>query len=195
MGIAVQLDTLFIHGSSGGGGSTTNHAALHAIDSGPVATACTRACGSADELGTPFMSTFCDASCSAEWSAVGPRFHGHGCGASNPPHFGSTCRQCFTSQDAALAEEKRLSSPEILVSNPGVHAVMCSTGNPPPASECSDRCKKTADTVSRGLQAISRRYALRSPLMIPPLFVPGGESLRPSRVRDVRDVYMFPLGS
>lgn len=94
------------------------------------------------------MSTVCDLSCAPEWSSAGPRFDGHGCGAGDPSRFGKTCRQCYTSEEAALAEDRRLSSPAVLDSAQGVHVVMCSTGNPPQAPECSDECLKLADAVS-----------------------------------------------
>lgn len=159
--MAVSRDTLFVHGSSVGGGSTTNNSSNHNTaaarpnNRGPVVGLdCTSACVSADMHGTAGTSTFCDPSCLPGWSSAGPRFGGHGCGAGDPTRFGTTCRQCYTSQQAALAEERRVSSPESMDFNPGVHVVMCSTENPPPASECSDGCKATADAVSKAVVCI-----------------------------------------
>lgn len=147
--MAVSRDTLFIHGSTGGGGSTTHGTGVaRADDGGPVvASDCTSACGSAGTHGTSGVSTFCDSTCLVEWSSAGSRFNGYGCGADDPSRFGHACRQCYTSQEVALAEEQRLSSSENTSPNPGAHVVMCSTGNPPQASECSDGCMGTADAV------------------------------------------------
>eukprot|EP00903_Cladosiphon_okamuranus_P019502 g17934.t1 len=148
VGMAVSHDTLFIHGSTGGGGSTTNNAPVHVKESGEVvASDCTSDCGLADVDRVPEVSTFCDPSCLPEWSSTGPRFDGYGCGASDPARFGKDCRQCFTSHEAALAEERRLSSTGAMKSKTGVHVVMCSTGNPPSAPDCSDECMSAADTV------------------------------------------------
>lgn len=147
MGNAVLRDTLFIHGSSGGGGGAANAIILAKERESVVASDCTSACGSADTHGISGMSTFCDPSCLPGWSLAGPRFDGHGCGSNDPSRFGESCRQCYNSQAEALAEEQRLPSPEIMGSVPGVHVVMCSTGSPPPASECSDECMSTVDAV------------------------------------------------
>eukprot|EP00903_Cladosiphon_okamuranus_P021318 g19589.t1 len=65
----------------------------------------------------------------------------------DPARFGTACRQCYTDEEAALAEDRRLSLPGTTVPNPGVHVVMCATGNPPQASECSDECLATEDAV------------------------------------------------
>lgn len=148
--MAVSRNTLFIHGSTDGGGGTTNHAVAHAkARVAAVAPDCTRACGRADKLGVSGVSTFCDASCLRGWSLAGPRFGGHGCGADEPSRFGEDCRRCYTSQEAALAEERRLSSPKNMGPDTGVHVVMCSTGSPPAAeSECSDECVSSGDAVS-----------------------------------------------
>lgn len=163
VGRAVSQDTLFIHGSSDGGGSTTNHAVLRSNDRGPILPSdCTSACGSADTYGVSGMSTVCDSSCRPEWSSAGPRFNGHGCGASDPSRFGKTCRQCYTSQETALAEERRLSSPEFIGSNPGVHVVMCSTGTPPQAADCSDECFRAADAVRWRSSGLFQCDAVRS---------------------------------
>lgn len=150
VGMAVERDTLFVHGSSGGGGGTNNNnAVVRANGKGPgLASECTSACGRADTHdGIAGMSTFCDLSCLTGWSSAGPRFSGHGCGANDSSRYGKACRQCYTSKEAALAEDQRLSSPENIGSNSGMHVVMCSTGNPPPASECSDECMATVDAV------------------------------------------------
>eukprot|EP00903_Cladosiphon_okamuranus_P017929 g16497.t1 len=149
VGMAISRDTLFIHGSTGGGGSTTNKAAVRAHRGRVVAESeCKSACGSAaTDATSDVVSTFCDPSCSPSWSSTGPRFDGHGCGADDPARFGQSCRHCFKSQEAALAEERRLSSAEVEGRATGVHVVMCSTENPPPASECSDECMSAPDTV------------------------------------------------
>lgn len=148
VGKAVSLDTLFIHGSTDGGGSTTNHVVHHNNGRGPIAAPdCTSTCGSAGAHDVPGMSTVCDASCGSEWSSTGPRFEGHGCGASEPTRFGRACRECYTSQETALAEDRKLALPGVMGSHPGVHVVMCATGNPPQASGCSDECLEAADAV------------------------------------------------
>eukprot|EP00903_Cladosiphon_okamuranus_P017930 g16498.t1 len=146
---AVSGNAPFLHVFAGERESTANKAEAHAEDSGGgVVGTCTSDCGLADEHGgTSYMSTFCDPSCMPEWSLNGPRFDGYGCGADDPARFGQSCRKCFTSQEAALAEEERLSSAEVMGPTTGVHVVMCATANPPPASECSDECISAADTV------------------------------------------------
>eukprot|EP00903_Cladosiphon_okamuranus_P015305 g14139.t1 len=148
VGMAVSGDTLFIDGISCVGRDTANNAGTLAEDSGAVAVrSCTSACGLADEHMISDTSTLCDSSCLPDWSSTGPRFNGYGCGASDPARFGESCRQCYTSQEAALVEERRLSSAEVMGPTSGVHVVMCSTGNPPPASECSEECMNADDTV------------------------------------------------
>lgn len=174
VGMAVSGDTLFIHGSTDGGGSATNHAVVDPKDSGPVVTPdCASACGLADADEDSEISSFCDSTCLSGWSSAGPRFGGYGCGANDPSRFGKSCRMCFTNQKAALAEERRLASPEVMGPETGVHVVMCSTGNPPPARECSDECMSSTDAVrlwSSGLsQCDDRPNSMSGTAVDPPL--------------------------
>ena len=146
---AISRDTLFIHGSSDGGGSIANLGSQkkgkkRSITDGD----CSDACGSSNALQSPSStSTFCDPSCLPGWSPAGPRFGGHNCGANDASKYGEACRICYTDQEVALAADKTHASSGASPFEPIVHVVMCSTGNPPAAADCSDQCRKTADTV------------------------------------------------
>ena len=77
----------------------------------------------------------CDPTC----AAADGRFGGYLCGAGNSDRFGAMCRICYTDAAEAREVESRLA--------PGLHVVMCDTGRPPAAIECSDECGLKKDTV------------------------------------------------
>lgn len=142
---AASEGTLFIHGSVNSGGSVANLVAQRQIRTQTL-TDCTSVCGSVGASRLPVeMSAFCDPTCSPKWSAGGPRFGGHLCGAGDVSWFGSSCRLCYTDQDAALAADLALASPDAESSD--LHVVMCSTTKPPADVRCSPGCKKTDDAV------------------------------------------------
>lgn len=148
--VSVSRETLFIHGSSDGGGSVSNIGRKVQSGEGPADSPdCTSACGLPDQPGIqPGMSTFCDSTCLPGWSSTGPRFGGHSCGANDASRFGNSCRLCYTNREEALAEDQELAAVRQMRPSVGTHVVMCSTGDPPPASECPEECMKSPDTVS-----------------------------------------------
>lgn len=150
---AISADTLFIHGSSVGGGSLAHHASKEASEI-HISANCTSACGSAisGKLGAD-MGAFCDPSCSSKWSPAGPRFDGHNCGAGDASEYGESCRLCYTNQTYALGVDRELAPS-------GLHVVMCDTKNPPQALECSDDCQSTTDAVRVLIQVFGRRDSL-----------------------------------
>lgn len=148
---AISQDTLFIHGNSQSSGSSVTRATTKDVrGSHHGRSNCTDACGATHLSTRPAgVSTICDESCSAEWSAAGPRFGGHNCGAGSTSLYGSNCRLCYTDQEGALAADITLGLSSVNTSaatNP--HVIMCDTGHPPPAASCSAACQATPDTVS-----------------------------------------------
>ncbi|CAM9226822.1 unnamed protein product, partial [Hapterophycus canaliculatus] len=142
---AASEGTLFIHGSVSSGGSVANSVAQRQRGA-QMLTDCTSVCGSVGASRLPVeMSAFCDPTCSPKWSAGGPRFGGHHCGAGDVSWFGSSCRLCYTNQEAALAADLALASPDAASSD--VHVVMCSTRMPPADVQCSSGCEETEDAV------------------------------------------------
>lgn len=140
---AISKETLFIHGSSSGGGSVANNALISSVpEAAYISTNCTNACGpgiaGTFEAG---LSSFCDSSCSSKWSAAGPRFAGHNCGAGDASKFGGSCRLCYTNRHEALAMDRELATS-------GLHVVMCDTEDPPQALDCSGDCQSASDAVS-----------------------------------------------
>jgi len=161
----VSKGTLFIHGSAHSGGAVDNNVAMEDREAGTAAASseCTPACGEADAPGfLSGVSTFCDSSCSPAWSSAGPRLGGHNCGAGQALQYGSNCRMCYTSREEALRADRALaSSSHASLPSPDAHVVMCDTGNPPPASECSVECEEQDDTVSN---MVKRKWIAVKPL-------------------------------
>lgn len=146
---AVSKDTLFIHGSaSSSGGKANSHKSNLPETHHRFARDCTAACGSASSVDVfAGSSTFCDESCSPSWSVTGPRFGGYNCGAGNSSMYGNSCRLCYTSQSAALVADRELAPLNELPSADAHHVVMCDTGKPSPASNCSAECANHENTV------------------------------------------------
>ncbi|CAM9163653.1 unnamed protein product, partial [Ectocarpus sp. 8 AP-2014] len=147
---AISQQTLFIHGNTRSGGNVARSIPqVSPPSTRSITRDCMGACDSAAQqhARTVGVSTFCDDSCSPGWSSAGPRFGGHNCGVGAASSYGSTCRLCYTNQEKALAADRSLawSSSDPLM--PDAHVVMCETGQPPPALECSVECQNADDTV------------------------------------------------
>lgn len=147
---AVAADTLFIHGSTSGGGSTTwmgASAERHTDEGENSAGVCTQACENEGRKALRRVldiSTVCDPTCVSGEDGLGPRFGGHLCGVYDPAKFGSMCRTCYTDQLAALAVDQQL---EANLTTAGKHVIMCDTKRPAQAIDCSAACAKQEDTV------------------------------------------------
>ncbi|CAM9111525.1 unnamed protein product [Hapterophycus canaliculatus] len=139
--LAVSKGTLFIHGSANSGGSiynSMNKTANSAMRTSAVD--CTRSCA-AGQLAVGILS-FCDESCSAEWSPspllpTGPRFGGQGCGAGDASTYGTSCRLCYENQQVALQADRDLEATRLTSVSAAEHVVMCDTQAPPAALNCS----------------------------------------------------------
>lgn len=149
---AVAGDTLFIHGSSVEGGSRALSSPRRKLldEALTPEVSCEAACGNADSVvgdNLPTgISTVCDASCDTE-----NRFDGHLCGAGDSTKFGSSCRACYTDQQAALRAEAELRKWDVSsddTAEQAKHVIMCDTMRPPPAMDCSAECSEKSDTVS-----------------------------------------------
>lgn len=111
---------------------------------------CEAACGQVDSLVGDRLpagiSTVCDASCDTD-----NRFAGHLCGAGDSAKFGSSCRACYTDQQAALRAEAELRKFDVSsedTAEQSKHVIMCDTMRPPSAMDCSAECSAKMDTVS-----------------------------------------------
>ncbi|CAM9766040.1 unnamed protein product [Scytosiphon promiscuus] len=148
VGLALSKETLFIHGSARSGGSVA-HSAIKAMDPAvetPVPD-CTSSCASPQSA--VGLSSFCDESCVAGWSlfSAGPRFRGHGCGAGDVSVYGRSCRTCYTNQQDALQADRDLETSRLTSVSSAAHVVMCATGLPPPALDCSAECQESVNTI------------------------------------------------
>lgn len=139
---AVAGDTLFIHGKSVEGGSRDirDDADIDIEEAIEPDVSCEATCGTEHEESSG-MSTVCDPSCETD-----NRFAGYLCGAGDPLRFGSSCRTCYTDQEAALVAEGELRLEDPFTSE-ARHVIMCDTRRPPEAMECSAKCTLKTDTV------------------------------------------------
>lgn len=158
---AIAADTLFIHGSTSGGGGTIWTGGRGGRDPDYdeiIAEGCTEACGSTGTWageGPPGTSTVCDPTCSVDGYGESGRFGGHLCGAGDESKYGPACRTCYTDLSDALAADRELgddgnSKPS------GKHVIMCDTVKPPQDTECSAACSKQRDTVSEAVELVSQ---------------------------------------
>ena len=93
------------------------------------------------------VSAIFDPTCSPNSSLGGARFGGYNCAGGRNTTHGGSCRLCYQSQQAALAADMTVVSPKTKASAPAAHVIMCNTGAPPPASECSDGCQASDEAV------------------------------------------------
>lgn len=150
-------NTLFIHGSLSGGGSSKflgssvkKTASKSRAESWKTSLHdCKLPCGTPNvELNVPGTSTVCDSTCRA--GANGPRFGGLLCGAENEEKYGAHCRLCYEDvaearkAEAALRADNRTVEPNRRAN----HVIMCTTMRPPNAAQCSSKCSRKTDTVS-----------------------------------------------
>lgn len=170
---AIAGDTLFIHGSTTGGGSKKHQAdvaeeneAMREAqgETDPEDYVCSSACGSRwspRDVGTaavnPAVSSVCDPSCVP--GSEGYRFDGFMCGAGDPARFGKSCRTCYTSEAEAAKVERILRKKEVDGQIHGKHVIMCNTMRPPPAAKCDPKCAMKTDTVRSPVQAHCRDIA------------------------------------
>ncbi|CAM9423519.1 unnamed protein product, partial [Hapterophycus canaliculatus] len=149
--LALSKGTVFIHGSAHSGGSIDNSmdkTVIPAIKTSALD--CTSSCAAGQfAVG---ISSFCDGSCSAEWSPssllpTGPRFGGQGCGAGDPSKYGTNCRLCYANQQGALEADRVLEATRSSSVSSAEHVVMCDTQAPPAALECSAECQDLGNTI------------------------------------------------
>lgn len=159
---ALAADTLFIHGSTKGGGST-NWARVNGrkiIDESSLSIEdCTPSCGKPDNRilrGLSGTSNVCDVTCRMNQNGDGSRFGGHLCGDNDRSKYGPACRTCYTDEKAALSADRKLGSH---ADTSGRHVIMCDTKRPPQAKECSEACAKQRDTVSANCGARSPKHS------------------------------------
>lgn len=151
---AIARDTLFIHGSTSGGGRKhwrPSNPGLPNVFSRSTSSEvwCNSACGTPNEaLFLHGTSTTCDRTCHAGKS--GSRFDGLFCGAGDPEKFGPSCRLCFTNAVEARKAELELRRENHTKDTFGRdrHVVMCDTLRPPEAVDCEAKCAMKTDTVS-----------------------------------------------
>lgn len=166
---AVAVETLFIHGSTTGGGSKKHQGEMS--DGMGISTAargtidaqdyiCTKACGShqtSRELESwasdSSVSTVCDPSCVP--GSEGYRFDGFMCGAGDPSRYGKSCRTCYTDDKEAAKVERILRKREHSGKMDGKHVIMCDTLRPPAAASCDPKCAMKTDTVRASLWRFS----------------------------------------
>lgn len=144
---AVAADTLFIHGSTNGGGGKS-HTHISKDERDLAQNGCTEACGYSNERmlqGQYGVSTVCDYTCWIDEYGNEPRFGGYLCGAGLPSKYGSACRTCYTDHFSALADDRELALDNHVS---GKHVIMCDSRQPPQALECSAECAAQDDTVS-----------------------------------------------
>ncbi|CAM9496666.1 unnamed protein product, partial [Choristocarpus tenellus] len=157
---AVNGETLFVHGSSVGGGVQKHRGPSGVLDRLGVDSAseseCTRFCGSSVHgLLRKGASTTCDPSCSRVEGKLLPRFGGYMCGAGDMPKYGKDCRLCFTDLEEAQKEEMALWYHSMQGMDRGSnnicherqHVIMCDTLSPPPAKECDWGCTSHGDAI------------------------------------------------
>ena len=157
---AIAGQTLFIHGSGIDEGNLASlkatkherkqaHASSHGLVKSPEnpSPKCNAACGDVT-VGLPVgTATVCDDTCAGESA----RFGGFLCGAGDSDKFGYMCRLCYVDVEEARREEQSLARmrSDINGEHEASHVIMCDTMRPPEAAECSDKCARKKDTVSR----------------------------------------------
>ncbi|CAM9264062.1 unnamed protein product [Choristocarpus tenellus] len=157
---AIDGDTLFVHGSTGGTGSRTYRNAEAKLDSHVRSSTgvgdCTRFCGGSSHGILPKgTSTVCDPSCSLGGGKLLPRFGGYLCGAGDDFKYGKGCRLCYTDLQEAQRADMALWDRSMQVvdraSNGSCyerpHVIMCDTLSPPPAENCHEKCNVQGNAV------------------------------------------------